>query len=135
MIEAILLLSDPALIDDLDAVLVRANPRLVVTHILTRAQLDERCVRSLANCRLLSFGSELIVPAEILSRLGNEACNFHPGPPTHPGRFPSTFFIYQGGKTFGSTVHEMSPKVDSGPIHAVDWFEVPPDVNIGGKKR
>ena len=129
MIEEILLLSDPALIDDLDAVLVQANPRLVVTHILTRAQLDERCARPLGKTRLLSFGSEIIVPAEILCRLGGGAYNFHPGPPTHPGRFPSTFFIYEGGKMFGSTVHEMSPKVDSGPIHAVDWFEVPPGVD------
>jgi len=129
MIEEILLLSDPALLDDLDAILAQANPRLVVTHILTRTQLDECCARPLGKTRLLSFGSELIVPAEILSRLGGGAYNFHPGPPTHPGRFPSTFFIYNGGKRFGSTVHEMAPQVDSGPIHAVDWFEVPADVD------
>ncbi len=47
MIEEILLLSDAALIEDLDAVLVRANPRLVVTHILTRQDMDACENRSL----------------------------------------------------------------------------------------
>jgi len=129
MIEEILLLSDPTLIDDLDAFLVRANPRLVVTHIVTRAQLDECCARSLSKTRLLSFGSELIVPGAILGRLGGGAYNFHPGPPTYPGRYPSSFFIYDGGTAFGSTVHEMAAKVDSGAIHAVDWFEAKADVD------
>lgn len=129
MIEEILLLSDPALIEDLDAVLVRANPRLVVTHILTRQDMDACENRPLTKTRLLSFGSEIIVPQSVLSRLGGGAYNFHPGPPTHPGRFPSSFFIHDGGTMFGSTVHEMAAKVDSGPIHAVDWFEVPAGVD------
>jgi len=125
MIEEILLLSDPALIVDLKAVLRTANPHLVVTPIVERAQLDERCLGSLETVRLLSFGSDIIVPASVLARLGGGAYNFHPGPPTYPGRYPSTFFLYEGGKRFGSTVHVMVGKVDAGPINFVAWFEVP----------
>jgi len=129
MIEEILLLSDPALIHDLGAVLMAANPRLRVVHVLSRQELEARCQTSLHKTRLLSFGGDIIVPDSILNRLDGGAYNFHPGPPTYPGRFPSTFFIYDGGTVFGSTVHEMVAKVDSGAIHTVDWFEVPADVD------
>ena len=129
MIEEILLLSDPALINDLDAVLMRANPGVSVTPIMSHSQLSDCGSRSLDHARLLSFGSEIIVPDSTLCRLGGGAYNFHPGPPTYPGRFPSSFFIYDGGTAFGSTVHEMAAKVDSGAIHAVDWFEAKADVD------
>lgn len=129
MIEEILLLTDPAMIDDLEAVLLAANPRLRVTRIQSLAHLEARCSARLATTRLISFGSEIIVPAAILERLGAGAYNFHPGPPSRPGRFPSCFFIYEGGGRFGTTVHEMAAKVDSGAINAVDWFDAPPDVD------
>lgn len=129
MIEEILLLSDPALIKDLDAVLVRSNPGVSVTPIISHSQLNDCGNRSLDHTRLLSFGSDIIVSQSALSRLGGGAYNFHPGPPTYPGRFPSSFFIYDGGTAFGSTVHEMAAKVDSGAIHAVDWFEASTDVD------
>jgi len=129
MIEEILLLSDPVLIPELKAVLNGVNVDLKVNAILTRKQLDERCQGTLKNTRMVSFGSDIIVPEAILNRVECGAYNFHPGPPTYPGRFPSSFFLYEGGTRFGSTVHEMAPKVDSGAINAVDWFDVPPNVD------
>ena len=129
MIKEILLLSDPVLSTDLKAVLMHANPNLVVTCIFTRDELIKRCSGPLRQTRLVSFGSEVIVPAEILMRLACGAYNFHPGPPTYPGRFPSSFFINDGGTRFASTVHEMAAKVDAGAIHVVDWFDVPGDID------
>ncbi len=129
MIEEILLLTDPVMIDDLEAVLLAASPRLRLTRIESLEQLEAHCPARLATTRLISFGSEIIVPAAILERLDAGAYNFHPGPPTHPGRFPSCFFIYEGGERFGTTMHEMAAKIDSGPINAVDWFDPPSGVD------
>lgn len=129
MIEEILLLCDPALVDDLEAVLFDANQNLVVTRIFSHMQLEARGKLPLHKTRILSFGSEVIVPISILDRLDYGAYNFHPGPPAYPGRFPSSFFLFDGGNRYGSTVHEMAGKVDSGPINAVDYFEVPPDLD------
>jgi len=109
--------------------LLTANPCLRLTFIQSLDQLEARCPALLPKTRLISFGSEIIVPATILHRLGAGAYNFHPGPPTHPGRFPSCFFIYENGIQFGTTLHEMAPKVDSGAINAVNWFDVPNDVD------
>jgi len=129
MIKEILLLSDPVLSADLKAVLMHANSDLVVTCIFKRDELIKRCSGPLRQTRIVSFGSEVIVPAEILSRLDCGAYNFHPGPPTYPGRFPSSFFINDGRTRFGSTVHEMAAKVDAGAICVVDWFDVPGDID------
>jgi len=129
MIKEILLLSDPALMPDLKAVLCEVNPKLKVTPIWSLEQLVQRCLSPLKNTRMLSFGSDVIVPVEILQRLTCGAYNFHPGPPTYPGKFPSSFFLCDGGTRFGSTVHEMATKVDSGPIVAVDWFNVAPETD------
>ncbi|MBL4692881.1 MAG: hypothetical protein JKY92_06075 [Magnetovibrio sp.] len=129
MIQEILLLCDPLMVHDLEAVLVGTNPQLVVTRILSGKQLEERCLQSLQKTRILSFGSDIIVPDSVLKRLDCGAYNFHPGPPTYPGRFPSSFFLFDKGTQFGSTVHEMIAKVDRGAIIAVDWFEVPPNMD------
>ncbi len=75
--------------------------------------------------RLISFGSGLIVPGEILNRLQGPAYNFHPGPPDYPGIFPSVFALYEGAAAFGVTLHEMIREVDSGPIVAVVRFSIP----------
>ncbi len=132
MIEEILLLTDPAMVDDLEAILLAANPGLRIVRVQTLAHLETICPTRRETTRLISFGSEIIVPATVLKRLGAGAYNFHPGPPSHPGRFPSCFFIYQGGTRFGTTVHEMAARVDSGPISAVDWFDAQPDIDRRG---
>jgi len=129
MIEEILLLCDPLLEAELTDVLHAANPDLTVSVIHNRADLAARCAVALHKTRLVSFGSDVIVPAAVLEALDCGAYNFHPGPPSYPGRFPSTFFIEDGGRLFGSTVHEMAAQVDSGPINAVDRFEVPADLH------
>mgnify|MGYP000695651439 CR=1 FL=1 len=129
MIEEILLLTDAALAPSLEAVLVEVNPDLRITRIHSLQHLKQRCLLPLSGVRMLSFGSDVIVPEEILQQLDCTAYNFHPGPPNYPGRYPSCFFIYEGETLFGSTVHEMISKVDSGPINAVEWFQPPTNID------
>jgi len=104
-----------------------AAPSLRVEFAWTLGQLTESIHRDPADTRLISLGSDIIVPAEVLNRLPGPAYNFHPGPPTYPGIFPSVFALYDNAKTFGVTLHEMAPQIDSGPIAAVDTFEIKPE--------
>ena len=90
------------------------------------AELEQRLAQGTNDCRLISFGSGIIVPAAILDRLKGQAYNFHPGPPQYPGIFPSVFALYDQVSEFGVTLHEMAPRVDSGAIVAVLNFPVPP---------
>ena len=76
--------------------------------------------------RLLSFCSAVIVPAAILQILDIPGYNFHPGPPERPGRYPAVFALFEAAPAFGITVHEMAPRVDSGPIVVVERFDLPP---------
>ena len=100
-------------------------PGLRVEFAWSLEQLKEAVERQPEGTRLISLGSDIIVPAEILSRLNGPAYNFHPGPPAYPGIFPSVFALYDRATHFGVTLHEMAPQIDSGPIVAVDTFAVP----------
>ena len=108
------------------SVILRAHDAAVAVDILTsRAELEAATAGDLADCRLGSFCSPVIVPGEILVRLPGPGYNFHPGPPEYPGRYPSVFALYEGAMRFGITVHEMAAKVDAGAIVAAEWFNVP----------
>lgn len=80
--------------------------------------------------RLITFLSDQIVPANILERLRPKAINVHPGPPEFPGAHGLVFAIFNGAKEFGVTVHEMTAKVDDGPIIMVDRFALPDDAEL-----
>lgn len=111
----------------LTEILTAENPYLVVSPAYNRAALERALDPPLYGRRLISFCSGVVVPAKLLACLDGPAYNFHPGPPTYPGRYPSRFAAYQGAREFGATVHEMVAKVDAGPIVAIDVFPVPPD--------
>ena len=81
------------------------------------------------NLRLIAFATGVIVPRQVLSALSGPAYNIHPGPSTRPGLYPSCHAIYDGDRRFGSTLHEITPRVDEGPIIGVDEFDVPPGVD------
>lgn len=76
---------------------------------------------------LLSFGTGVIVPHEILGRLGRSAYNLHAASPEFPGRDPHHHAIYRRAKTYGATLHIMTERVDAGPIVAIEAFPVPAD--------
>jgi methionyl-tRNA formyltransferase len=99
-------------------------PKIDLRTVTNRAEL-EMALDGPGAARLVSFGSGVIVPAALLARATAGAYNFHPGPPAYPGIFPSVFALYDGARSFGVTLHEMAARVDSGPIIAVDEFDVP----------
>lgn len=96
---------------------------LRIDHAAACGQLDGLCR---PGTLLIAFLTCEIVPAALLDRLGRPAYNFHPGPPTCPGRYPESFAAYRGDTRFGATAHVMVPRVDEGPIVGVEWFDVPP---------
>lgn len=126
----IILLTGEAEAGPLAAILSAAEDRTDVATAITLGHLRELMARPAAGSRLVAFCSSVIVPADVLAELGGNAYNFHPGPPECPGRYPSVFALYAGAPRFGITVHQMAPKVDSGPIVAADWFDMPPDCDL-----
>ncbi|HZT89959.1 MAG TPA: formyltransferase family protein [Stellaceae bacterium] len=105
------------------------NPECAIAPAETLAALERALDRGdPARTRLVAFCTAVIVPARILDRLGGGAYNFHPGPPTYPGRYPACWGSYEGATRFGATLHEMRARVDEGPIVAVEWFDVTPPI-------
>ena len=78
--------------------------------------------------RLVSFSTDVIVPASIIEAMSTTGYNFHAGPPEYPGSCPASFAVYEGARRFGITVHEISTEIDSGTIVAVRRFDIPPDI-------
>ena len=77
---------------------------------------------------LLSFGTGVIVPAALLTRLRRPAYNLHAASPDFPGRDPHHFAIYSGCARYGATLHLMTERVDAGPIVGVEMFHVSPNL-------
>ena len=125
MFDTIILVTDSVEESALTAALKRHNPNLAICPANTLEELEAIDPRRLRRARLIGFASPIIVPARILRRLGYGAYNFHPGPPHYPGWAPSQFAVYEHNTRFGVTAHVMLEKVDSGPIVAIDLFDVP----------
>lgn len=120
----LILLTDYGFAEVIAGPLRTVAPTLDLQTVVNRAEL-EMALDGPELVRLVSFGSGVIVPAALLARATAGAYNFHPGPPSYPGIFPSVFALYDGAATFGVTLHEMAARVDSGSIIAVDEFDVP----------
>lgn len=129
-ITRIVLLTQPAEGAVLGKILNAHNADLEILVVSDKTALADLAREDLAATRLLSFCSPVIVPGELLKALPGPSYNFHPGPPNRPGRYPSVFAIYERAAHFGVTVHEMTDKVDAGPIVAAEWFPVPADATI-----
>ena len=89
-----------------------------------------RVVRNLAELRqaegtgLFSFSTSIIVPSDVLRRFDGAAYNLHAASPEYPGRDPHHWAVYDGATRYGATLHQMTPRVDDGPIIDVEWFDV-----------
>ena len=105
--------------------LKRQNPALIVTHVETRADLVCEFHPPRPAARLIAFCTSTVVPADVLETFEGRGYNFHPGPPTYPGRHPASFAIYEAARRFGVTAHEMLRRVDAGRIVGVEWFDMP----------
>lgn len=76
-----------------------------------------------SSARILSFEFSDIVPEEVLKASAFGAYNFHPGSPAYPGWSPALFAAQEGAPVFGATLHEMTAKVDAGPIVGTELFQ------------
>lgn len=114
------------------ALLLEQNPALTLIPVETRAALETACLGEPApgGRRLIAFCTSVIVPADVLAALDGDAYNFHPAPPSYPGRYPSSFALYDGAATFGATVHVMESTVDTGAIVSVETFPVAPEASV-----
>ncbi len=127
----LILLTDNAFSEDLRARLVAPNAGLNIDIAGSQAELAAALSQSSSPTRLMAFGSDVIVPPEVLNSLPGPAYNFHPGPPEYRGLFPSVFALYDNAANFGVTCHEMTATVDSGAIVAVQRFAIPANANRG----
>jgi methionyl-tRNA formyltransferase len=126
MFDTIILLIDAAVRPVFMSVLSTHNPRLTIIPAETLADLNALEPDTLARARLIAYVTSVIVPANVLDRLGYGAYNFHPGPPSYPGWAPAHFALYQRATEFGATAHVMTIRVDEGPIVGVEMFSIPP---------
>lgn len=75
---------------------------------------------------LLAFGTGVIVPQSILGMPDMLAINIHPASPAYPGRDPHHFACYDGVAQYGATMHQMTSRVDDGPILDVELLDTTP---------
>ena len=114
-------------------ILETCNPELAVVHAQTVEELEAVCLKPTAGGgprRLIAFSTSVIAPGPVLEAVDGPAYNFHPGPPTYPGSHVASFAIYEGAEKYAATAHVMEEKVDCGPIVAIEWFDMPPDVKV-----
>ena len=127
MTRRIILLTGPDEAPFLRELFLKLDPLLEVTAALDLGELIEAVDRCDGDARLISFLTGIIVPTTLLSRLKVTPYNIHPGPPEYPGAHPECFAIWEEAETFGVTAHEMTARVDEGPIVAVYRFDMPPN--------
>lgn len=96
---------------------------ITLHHVLDLASLRRLLPKLGPKSRLISYLSQVIVPADCLRAFSLGAYNFHPGSPEYPGTAPEAWACYDRAKTFGGTLHVMSPKVDEGEI--IDSEQLP----------
>ena len=89
--------------------------------------LESACARPVD--LLLSFGTGIIVPKNIIHLPNITALNIHAASPEYPGRDPHHFAAYLGARKYGATLHYMTDKVDAGPIVDVELFDIPKDAS------
>jgi methionyl-tRNA formyltransferase len=130
MFDTIILMTGAAERPIFTSVLSTHNPCLTIIPVETLAELKALAPDRLARARLIAYVAHVIVPADVLDRLGYGAYNFHPGPPTHPGWAPAHFALYGRATEFGATAHVMVAPVDEGPIVGVEMFSIPPGTSV-----
>jgi methionyl-tRNA formyltransferase len=83
--------------------------------------LDEDALIRLQPGFVLSFLNEKLLKGPLLAVRN---VNFHPAPPEWPGRGGASLALYHQAESFGATAHVMESGVDSGPILAVQRFNI-----------
>ena len=120
----LILLTQREFEEPLSEVLRRAAPGVALSFAWSLDDLAAELAHDPEGSRILSVGSNIVVPRRVLQKLASPAYNLHPGPPNYPGIFPSAFALYEGAQEFGVTLHEMAPAVDTGAICCVERFKI-----------
>ncbi|WP_428560493.1 MAG: formyltransferase family protein [Solidesulfovibrio sp. DCME] len=89
---------------------------VTIHHVLDLPTLRELIPSLGPKSRLISYLSQVIVPADCLAAFTCGAYNFHPGSPDYPGTAPESWACFERAKHFGATLHVMSTRVDAGEI-------------------
>lgn len=106
---------------ELDAAMTARVTPLLGAHRVVRSLAE---LRAATGTMLFSFSTSIIVPPDILRRFDGAAYNLHAASPEYPGRDPHHWAVYDGATRYGATLHQMTPRVDDGPIIDVEWFDV-----------
>jgi len=130
MLKNILILSSKDAGKNIINILKKKNKTLNFKIINSKDELDQFDAGFMAQTRLVSFLSAVIVSKNTIDSLGYGAINFHPGPPSYPGWAASNFAVYEGVKSFGVTAHYMNEQVDRGEIIAIDLFAVKENIDV-----
>jgi methionyl-tRNA formyltransferase len=74
---------------------------------------------------IVSIDCLYLVDAKILSAPRVGSFNMHGGPlPEYAGLQPWSWALYHGARSFGVTLHWMTPEIDGGPIAAESRFDI-----------
>ena len=132
MVRRILLLTTESSFGDCAQFLQKCNPSLEIAGAYDLTGLRHGIRGREQETRLIAFLTGVIVPADILDKLGPTPYNIHPGPPEYPGSYPEAFAIWEKAEFFGVTGHEIKASVDSGPIVYVERFPMVDLPNLQG---
>ena len=73
---------------------------------------------------LISFLNPAYINKSIRNKIKKNSYNFHPGPPEYPGFGCYNFALLNKTKFYGSTIHVIDDKLDSGEIVNVKKFKI-----------
>jgi methionyl-tRNA formyltransferase len=118
----VLLLRDGHYLNPSAALICRAS--LQVLAAVESRDVDEGKLAQLGPDIVLSFLNEYILRGPLL---GIKGINFHPAPPSYPGRGGASLALFDGETSYGATAHMIAAAVDSGAIVAVKRFPIEAD--------
>ncbi len=125
----LIILSNEDLMDDLLEIAKSQKATSEIVPAYTLKDLEEAGAQGWNDTFLLSFGTGVIVPAEILKKLENRAINIHPASRRFPGRDPHHFAAYENVAEYGATAHWMTERVDAGKIIIEDQVVFEPGLS------
>ena len=73
---------------------------------------------------IISFKSDLILPASVIEKAEKGAINFHPAPPKYRGLGGYWWAVHNNDTSYGVTCHHMNERIDHGDIIKVDNFAI-----------
>ena len=73
---------------------------------------------------LISFLNSIYINKSVRKKIKINSINFHPGPPEYPGFGCYNFALLDRVNFYGSTVHIINDKFDSGKIIDVNKFKI-----------